>query len=104
MDLYYALLFSKDRIARIPPIPARRLWLVIKTSLCMLFYYRKHGLNEALCHLNSIRCTDPVQIKHPLLEFLYARRVMVISQLIVRIFSIRRVDAFVRSLALCASL
>ncbi|MBA4601769.1 lasso peptide biosynthesis protein [Thermoactinomyces mirandus] len=104
MDLYYALLFAKDRIAKIPPIPARRLWLVIKTSLYMLFYYRKHGLNEALCHLKTIECTDPVQISHPLLEFLYARRIMVYSQLSVRIFSIKRVDSFLRSLALCASL
>ncbi len=104
MDLYYALLFAKDRIAKIPPVPAKRLWLVIKTSLCMLFFYRKKGLNEALCHLNTVKCVDQVQIRHPLLEFLYARRVMVYSQLIVRIFSIRRVDSFVRSLALCASL
>lgn len=104
MDLYYALLFARDRVAKIPPLPVKRLLKVIFTSVYMLFVYRIYGLNKAMNRLKTIQCKDPVRIRNPMLEFLYARRVMVYSQFVVSILNIGRIDSFLRSLSLCASL
>ncbi len=82
----------------------RRLLRVIVISVWMLLIYRIYGLNKAMDRLKSIRCKDPVRIKNPLSEFLYARRVMVWSQFVVSLLNAGKIDSFLRSLSLCASL
>jgi hypothetical protein len=104
VNLYFVLLFAKDRAAKVPPLPFRRLLRVIVTSVWMLLIYRIYGLNKAMDRLKSIRCKDPVRIKNPLSEFLYARRVMVWSQFVVSLLNAGKIDSFLRSLSLCASL